>query len=781
MRHCRFARCSSIVRQFPNEGVPMPRILFFPYFGPSRRSEKRVVEIRLEFSADDESVFPQQVSDIRSLLIRAGILDADEKFPEQTLADEKISWYSSLLAQTAILFQRKTGHRVQFCSIAADLAGKRCIALVEHEDSQVGMAAVKLAIELFSGGLKDLAGSYRLFSELAVARLLPFETEAIINELQRSDIPYFQLEREPLAGRMKTGVRIRRNGLLSLGHGTGTQMLDGTFCLDRAGDFLKALSRNPAQRMALLKQLQIPITVNDTDRKTGAGLFHLLVVNSKVTALEEEAEGNRRLITNVHESIIKQIRAISERVDQAPIVVTLQAADLSSDLVLSGGGVVDFELAPDLYGFIADCKDGPGLLTSAAADLVEWLYPDPATARIPIVAVTGTNGKTTTTHMIHHVFQMAGSKSGLVCTDGIFLGEQRVSDGDASAFVGHARVLTSKQVDVAVLEAHHRGMAVRGFAFQNCDVAVCLNVTPDHLFKGEIETIEEMVEIKRSLLERARDAAVLNADDPRCLSMRPFLKASRVCLFSSSQDRKTLAELVDSSALFCLVEAVDGEEWVFIYDGDEKHRVLPVSDMPCTFAGMARFNLENALAAIASCYLMGVSLESIRGAMASFMMGYEHTPGRLNFYYNLPFSAVMDFAHNPDGLARLTDFTSGFHVDGRRLLILAGPGDRDDEALGDMARVVAGKCDYYICRTYPNLRGRKPGEVARILRTALLAAGVPDSAIAIESDSSRAIERILAMAGPSDLVILPLSRNEFEATHQRLLVMQSGVKTNDRN
>lgn len=652
----------------------MPRVLFFPYFGPSRRSEKRVVEIRLEFSAGEESEFPQQVSDIRSPLIGAGILTQDEIFPEQAVAEEKTAWYSSLLAQTALLLQRKTGHRVECFSIEADLARKKCIALVEHEDSQVGMAAVKLAVELFSGTLKDLAESYRLFSGFAAARVLPLETEAIINELQRSDIPYFQYERDPMAGHVKTGLRIRPNGLLSIGHGAGTRVLDGTFPMDRAGDYLNALRRNPDQRMALLKQLQIPVLVNGEGGSSDAGLFHLLVIYSKVTVLKEDADGNRHLIRNVDESITNHARAISEKLGYAPIVLTLQTADITRDLVHSGGVVVDFGLAPDLHEILGNCKDGQDLLASAAAELVDWLYPDRTTARIPIVAVTGTNGKTTTTHMIHHIFQVAGSKSGLVCTDGIFLGDRRISEGDASAFIGHARVLSSKQVNIAVLEAHHRGMAVRGFAFQNCDVAVCLNVTPDHLFKGEIETMDEMVEIKRSLLERTRDVAVLNADDPQCLSMLPFLKAPRLCLFSSRKDRKVLAELVDRPAMFCLVEAIDDKEWVFLYDGDEKHSVLPVTEMPCTFEGVARFNLENALAAIVSCYLMGVPLESIRSAMGSFMMGYTQTPGRLNFYRDLPFSAVMDFAHNPDGLTRLLEFTSGLPVDGKRLLMLAGPG-----------------------------------------------------------------------------------------------------------
>ncbi len=160
---------------------------------------------------------------------------------------------------------------------------------------------------------------------------------------------------------------------------------------------------------------------------------------------------------------------------------------------------MDFGLAPDLH-HTGNCKDGRVSLASAAAELVDWLYP---TGPLPLYPLSPLRAPmvTTTTHMIHHIFQVAGSKSGLVCTDGIFLGDRRILEGDASAFIGHARVL-SINMSISQCSRHHRGMAVRGFAFQNCDVAVCLNVTPDHLFKGEIETMDEMVEIKRSLLER---------------------------------------------------------------------------------------------------------------------------------------------------------------------------------------------------------------------------------------------------------------------------------------
>jgi cyanophycin synthetase len=395
---------------------------------------------------------------------------------------------------------------------------------------------------------------------------------------------------------------------------------------------------------------------------------------------------------------------------------------------------------------------------------------------MPIVAVTGTNGKTTTSRMISHVMRQAGRKPGLVCTDGIFLDDRLVSPGDGSAFIGHARVLTSKLVDMAVLEAHHRGIAVRGFAFKDCDVAVCLNVTRDHLAEGEIETVEEMAEIKRALLERARKGAVLNADNPACLDMLGHLASARICLFSSSQDWKGLSGRVGDKVLLCLLEPRHDDPWVVIYEAGEQHDVMPVAAMPSSFDGAARFNVENAMAAIAASHLMGVALPDIRAAMQSFAMGFEGTPGRLNCYHDLPFSAVVDFAHNPDGVARLAEFARNLPVSGKRLILLAGPGSSSDEVIADMARAAAGQFDHFVCRSYPNTRGRAPEEVPHILRAALTQAGVPEASISTELDAAAAATRILNMAAPTDLVVLQLSRREFAPANAQLQAMRAQAK-----
>ena len=754
----------------------MPRILFFPFFGPSRRSEKRVVEIRLDFADDPGSGFPKQPEDIRRKLVDAGILAEGEAFPRLPLPELRMEWYASLLAQTALMLQRKNGHRVDYFDVSCEAGNKRCIALVEHEHSEVGMAAVKIAVGIFTGNMQNPGQHYRVFCGFARERVLPFETEAIIRAAQQRNIPFMQLEREPLAGKMSFAFRLRKNGLLSLGHGTGTRILDGTFFLDRADDQQKSLLRNPAQRAEFIKQAGFPLVKAEKPGNEDYGLFHLLVINGKVTALADTTGGSRKPAGNVHAQYIECARAISRNLAFPPLVVTLRATDISLPMAEADAALVDFEIAPDLYELLNPCKEEPGLLNTAAEDLVEALFPEATRAQIPVVAVTGTNGKTTTAHMLNHILQAAGYHSGLVNTDGIFIDNRPVSLGDASAFIGHARVLGSKLVDAAVLEAHHRGMAVRGFAFQHCNVAICLNVTGEHLAKGEIETIEEMVEIKRSLLERARDAAVLNADDPRCLSMLPFLTASRIALYSSTGDRRKLAAQGNGQAFCCVVESHNGEDHVVIYDGSERQVLMAVSAMPCTFDGAARFNLENALAAISAGYLLGVSTADLRTALGSFRMGFEQTPGRLNIYRDLPYSAIVDFAHNPDGLARMAEFTNGLQVEGRRLLLISCAGDRSDETVADMARVAAGKFDHFVCRSYPNSRGRNPQEVPEVLQATLLTEGVVQTAIDVVPHAGMAIERILELAGPSDLVVLLAARKEFQTLHQRFLAIQSAQK-----
>lgn len=754
----------------------MPVIQYFPYFGPNRRSDKPVIEIMLDTAPDSGQHLMPRVSEIRIILQSSGVLAVGELFPEQALPAEPLACYASLLVQTALLFQRKAGHRVNFYSVSDTSQLNRYIALLEHEHCDVGMTAVKLADEVISGNRQSLAEPFRLFCEFARERMLPRETEAVIKAARQRDIPCVQLERYPFSRDKHQAICVRSNGLLMLGHGSELHILDGTFCLDKSGERLKALLRNATQRRDLLEGLGLPLSANGDNGKDSEEIIHVYAVNGKVTAVTGSYAGQVRAIESLHTSLLDLSIAVNHEVEGFPIVVKLRVSDGSKSLAASDGHIVDFELGPNL-----EQLTGPQLgldlqlLDETVTAILDWLFPGPGNARVPIIAVTGTNGKTTTTRMINQVMMVADRKPGMVTTDGIFLNGKQISNKDASSLLGHSKVLTNKDVDIAVLESHHRGIFLRGFAFRWCDVAVCLNVTDDHLDESNIRSVEEMAVVKRALLERARDAVILNADDEHCLNMLPHLAAKKTCLVSVKQNLHELSAHSSKGQLsFCVLEAVNGHDWVVIYDG-KRMPVITVASMPATFDGLARFNVSNAMHAIAASYMVGIGLGDIKNGMESFTMSFENTPGRLNFFEGHPFRVLMDFAHNPDGIRQLSDFVGRMEVSGRKLLMLQARGDIEDYLVKATAAAAAGHFDHYVCRTHPLYPGTDKIRTPAMLKATLMEAGVGEQQVTTTTDPVSAVDTMLNMGAAGDLLVFaPGSGQPRIDTWNRITSFQGG-------
>jgi cyanophycin synthetase len=668
-----------------------------------------------------------------------------------------MAWYAALLAQTALVFQRKTGHQVSFFSVSVDHGINRCTALVEHEHCDVGMTAVKLAKELILGERKQLREPFAAFRAFAHDRRLPRDTGAIFAAARLRDIPCNHLERFPISRNRSVGDVIRPNGLIMLGHGIRRHVLDGTFCLDKSGEF-KNLLKSPEQRKSLLETLGVPLYPADRISIAGNQVF-IIAVNGQITGVTGRTKSHSLRIEDLHDSLVDLVLKINRAVGLAPIVVALNTPDISTDLVPGDSGVVGFELAPNLENFERACPD---LLVKTAEAIVEWLFPDSTNARMPVIAVTGTNGKTTTTRMISHVLAVAGRKPGFVCTDGIYLDGRKVSDDDNCTLKGHFSVLSSKAVDIAVLETHHYGIMVRGFGYRWCDIAVCLNVTEDHLGVGNVETIDQMAEIKKALPERARYGAVLNADDPYCLAMLRSMTAKKPCLVSMTSGFDELSQHVEAGlACFCVTEQVDGEEWVVIYDQGVRLPVIQVKQIPATFNGTARFNVSNAMHAIVACYLADTDVDQIANAIQLFQTGYETTPGRMNEFGGLPFRVIVDFAHNPDGLRRVAEFADNQDISGRKLVAFAGTATRPHSMLRNMGGALAGHFDFYFCKEHVPVRNKNVPGVAHLLQEGLLKNGVAKEQTVIRKHGRDVIFEIFDACKPGDLLMMLVGHVEM--------------------
>ncbi len=448
--------------------------------------------------------------------------------------------------------------------------------------------------------------------------------------------------------------------------------------------------------------------------------------------------------------------------------------DITESYREAGGGICEVNAGPGFRMHVAPSEGTPRDVGGAVVDM---LFPPDSPSRIPIAAVTGTNGKTTTSRMLAHILKLSGKTVGQTSTDGVYIDGKLSVPGDMTGPVAAQMILRDPSVDAAVMEVARGGMLRAGLGFQTANVACCLNVTADHLGLRGIDTLEQLAEVKRVPVEIATDAAVLNADDPLCLNMADYTQAEKLCYVTMNPAHPLVKKHIQAGGqAFVLEQGMNGH-MITIYDNESSTQLLWTHLIPATVEGRAMHNVQNAMFAAALAYNMDVSLEDVRHGLRTFDSSFFQAPGRMNIYNEHPFKVILDYAHNPAAVKAVCDTVDRFEVDGRKIIVLAAPGDRRDEDIREIAGIASGHFDHFICRRDDHLRGRGEDEVAVMLKNKLLEDGVSADSIEVIPDEQEATARALEMAEVGDLVLI--LGDHIKRTWKQIIYFNSGAKVED--
>ncbi len=425
--------------------------------------------------------------------------------------------------------------------------------------------------------------------------------------------------------------------------------------------------------------------------------------------------------------------------------IDIVTSDISRPLKETKGVIVEVNAAP---GFRMHASPSMGLPRNIGASVLEMLFPNDAPSRIPIVAVTGTNGKTTTTRLIAHIYRQTDKIVGFTATDGIYIQEYLVEQGDNTGPYSAGAILRDPTVEVAILETARGGMLRSGLAFDSCDIGVVLNVAADHLGLGGIDTIEQMARVKSIVAEtvKADGYAVLNADDPLVAAMAERVNC-KVAYFSMNPDNQIIIEHLRRNGFAAIYE----NGYLSILEGKWTLRIEKAINIPMTMQGMAPFMIANALAGCLAAFAQGVDIELIRRGIRTFQISAEQTPGRMNLFDVGDFHVLVDYAHNAHGYKAVGDFVCNWQ--GKRIGVVGGPGDRRNEDLVLLGNISAKNFNHILIKEDQDFRGREPKEVADLIVKGICQ---EDSVASYEImlDEIEAINKALNLAQANDLVVI---------------------------
>ncbi len=557
---------------------------------------------------------------------------------------------------------------------------------------------------------------------------------------------------------------------------------DGTSTVEELVDLTNADPRRGVGHEKVLTRIKLDATADDVL----AGQGHTL------DSVPTEGETVRLALTGNMStggiSIDRTFEAHPENVEiaeEAARMIGLDIAgidficpDITEPVRETGGAICEVNAAP---GFRMHTHPTIGEPQFIAKPVVDMLFPPGATARIPIVAVTGTNGKTTTSRMISHIFKGMGRKVGMTSTDGVVIDERLLIRADASGPRSARMVLQNPRVDFAVFEVARGGILREGLGYERNDVAVVLNVQPDHLGLRGIDTVEQLADVKAVIVEAVprTGAAVLNADDPLVRAMRRKC-SGEVVWFSMEEPGSDVRDMIEAhcrrGGKALVLNPSDRGEMIVVKHGRREMQLAWTHLLPATFSGRARMNVQNSLAAAAAAFAAGAPLHDIRQGMRTFSTSYYLSPGRLNEVEVNGVNVIVDYCHNAPGMRMLGDFVdrvgesmSSSHDLGRpsRIGIIATAGDRRDEDMRELGQVAAQHFDVIVVREDVSLRGRERGYVAELVREGVQAAaddGARCKQVEVVLEEIDAVRHAMSRANKGDLLVVCVDQHSAVMT-----------------
>lgn len=396
--------------------------------------------------------------------------------------------------------------------------------------------------------------------------------------------------------------------------------------------------------------------------------------------------------------------------------VDIMAENLTQPLKENGGCILEVNAAP---GFRMHLAPSEGLPRNVAAPVIDMLYPPGKPSRIPIIAITGTNGKTTTTRLLAHIVKNNGYTVGFTTSDGIYVQNHMMEKGDTTGPLSAEYILKDPTVEFAVLETARGGILRSGLGFSRCDIGIITNIQEDHLGISDIHTLDDLARVKSTVVKSIKKDgwAILNAEDEQCLKIANELSCN-IAYFSMDENNPKAKQFSKEGKIVAVYE----NGYITIKKGEWKIRVEKATHVPLTMGGKAKFMIANVLAATLASYLQGFKTEDISLSLQTFIPSAAQTPGRMNIFEFKKFKVLIDFAHNPAGYKGVEDYLSSV-VATKKIGIIAGVGDRRDEDIKECASIAARMFDHIIIRQEKHLRGRTEEEIIGLIMEGIAESG----------------------------------------------------------